>query len=190
MRADRPCRMAYGRVEFSDRNQTFCLRELREFCILCMFPKLTTSQTLPPTVVAMIIIGLWSWTNIEIQRMQPYIDLAHGNAKSETTLLLDYTRTKYVHLSTFIWSMKLMFISTFLIWMQAASNGHWIVTMASIIALAGLAFQPLAAGWLTVRNIWLPLPPTSVRNLKDIGLSPDFSTLVPYVLFISYSVRI
>ncbi|KZT34086.1 hypothetical protein SISSUDRAFT_318122 [Sistotremastrum suecicum HHB10207 ss-3] len=126
--------------------------------------------TLPPTIVAMIIIGLWSWTNIEIQRMQPYIDLAHGNAKSETTLLLDYTRT-----------------NTFLIWMHAASNKHWVVTLASIIALAGLAFQPLAAGWLTVRNIWLPLPPTSVRNLKTVGLSPDFSNLVPFVSAAGYA---
>lgn len=87
--------MGHGRGEFSNWSQTFCVRK-SETSPLSLNFSLPIRQTLPPTIVAMIIIGLWSWTNIEIQRMQPYIDLAHGNAKSETTLLLDYTRTKCV----------------------------------------------------------------------------------------------
>jgi hypothetical protein len=38
---------------------------------------------------------MWAWADLEIKKVQPYIDLAHGNARPETTLLLDYTSVKY-----------------------------------------------------------------------------------------------
>jgi hypothetical protein len=38
--------------------------------------------------------AVWAWTDIEIKKMQPYVDLAYGNAPPHKTLLLDYTRTK------------------------------------------------------------------------------------------------
>jgi hypothetical protein len=53
-------------------------------------------KTQPPVLVSMVIISLWTWVDIEIRRMQPYIDLIRGNAPPERSLLLDYTRSKYV----------------------------------------------------------------------------------------------
>src|ERR1700735_3260421 len=44
----------------------------------------------------MILVALWAWTDIEIKKMQPYIDLIHGDSPPQRSLLLDYTRTKYV----------------------------------------------------------------------------------------------
>ena len=44
----------------------------------------------------MIIVALWVWTDIEIKKMQPYIDLVHGDSPPQRSLLLDYTRTKCV----------------------------------------------------------------------------------------------
>jgi hypothetical protein len=46
----------------------------------------------------MFIVGMWAWADLEIKKVQPYIDLAHGNARPETTLLLDYTSVKYAFL--------------------------------------------------------------------------------------------
>ena len=44
----------------------------------------------------MMLAGMWAWTDIEIRRLQPYVDLSRGNAPPQRSLLLDYTRTKYV----------------------------------------------------------------------------------------------
>ncbi len=72
-------------------------------------------QTLPAVGVAMILVGLWTWTDLEIKRLQvrdsselsplnlsnlpisqPYVDLLHGDSPPQRSLLLDYTRTQYV----------------------------------------------------------------------------------------------
>ena len=44
----------------------------------------------------MVLVALWTWVAIEIEKMQPYIDLVRGNASAEMSLLLDYTRSKCV----------------------------------------------------------------------------------------------
>ncbi|KAF7301472.1 Non-specific serine/threonine protein kinase [Mycena indigotica] len=36
--------------------------------------------TLPPVIVAAVIVALWTWTDVEIKKMQPYVDLARGDA--------------------------------------------------------------------------------------------------------------
>jgi hypothetical protein len=61
-----------------------------------LFSWLIIQQTLPPVIVAMVIVALLTWTDIEIKKMQPYIDLVHGDSPPQRSLLLDYTRTKYV----------------------------------------------------------------------------------------------
>ena len=70
------------------------------------------AQTFPAIAVAMFITSMWAWTDIEIKKMQvrpslshiyfpplitclqPYVDLTHGDAPPQRSLLLDYTRTK------------------------------------------------------------------------------------------------
>lgn len=53
-------------------------------------------KTSVPVLYSMVIVALWAWTDIEIKKIQPYIDLVHGNATPEKSLLLDYTRPKFV----------------------------------------------------------------------------------------------
>lgn len=93
--------------------------------------------TLPPVAVAMIIVALWAWTDVDIKRMQPYIDLAYGNAPASRTLLLDYS-TKHPALVSYF----------------ALKWNHWIVALSSLMVLVGLALQPLAASLFTVKDIW------------------------------------
>jgi hypothetical protein len=101
--------------------------------------------------------------------LQPYIDLVRGDAPPEKSLLLDYTRT-----------------NNFVVWIEAAHNGHWVVTAASIMVLVTLYFQPLASSLLSVRNTWILLP--GARNccltapplkILTIRLQMSLSTLFP-----------
>ncbi|KAJ7638599.1 hypothetical protein FB45DRAFT_827076 [Roridomyces roridus] len=112
--------------------------------------------TLPPVIVAAFIVALWTWTDIEIKKMQPYVELVRGDAPPEKSLLLDYTRS-----------------NNFLVWTASARNGHWVVTAASIMVLVTLTFQPLASALLTVKNTWIPLPPATSNTLATVGLNQD-----------------
>ena len=50
----------------------------------------------------MVVVALWAWVAIEIQMMQPYIDLVHGHATAKRSILLDYMWEKcmdFLHLS-------------------------------------------------------------------------------------------
>ncbi|KAF7355111.1 Non-specific serine/threonine protein kinase [Mycena sanguinolenta] len=116
--------------------------------------------TLPPVIVAAVIVALWTWTDIEIKKMQPYVDLVRGDAPPEKSLLLDYTRT-----------------NNFLVWTAAARNRHWVVTAASIMVLVTLCFQPLASALLSVRNTWIPLPDATMNTLFTVSLNQDQSFL-------------
>ncbi|TFY73179.1 hypothetical protein EWM64_g10833, partial [Hericium alpestre] len=98
-------------------------------------------QTLPPVGVAMIFVGLWAWTDNEVKRMQPYVDLAHGSSPAERSLLLDYTRSH-----------------NFFVWWNAGRNKHYIVVLTTLMAIVALAFQPLAAALFTLRDTYITLP--------------------------------
>jgi len=125
--------------------------------------------TLPPVIVAAVIVALWAWTDIEIKKMQPYVDLVRGDASAEKSLLLDYTRT-----------------NNFVVWTAAARNRHWVVTGTSVMVLITLCFQPLASALLSVRNTWIPLPEATSNTLSIVGLNqnPDFND---FTLFLTAS---
>ncbi|KAF9254630.1 hypothetical protein L218DRAFT_459793 [Marasmius fiardii PR-910] len=110
--------------------------------------------TLPLVALAMFIVGIWAWTDIEIKKLQPYVDLAQGNSPPHRSLLLDYTRHH-----------------NFLVWMPALSNKHYTVLLASLLAIISLAFQPLAAALLEVRDIWWSLPVRGTPVNTVLGLS-------------------
>jgi len=112
--------------------------------------------TLPPVGVTMILVGLWAWTDLEVKRLQPYVDLLHGDSPPQRSLLLDYTRTHNA-----------------LVWVQASTNRHYIVALASILALLALSFQPVSAALFSLRDVYERLPDTTVNNLRTISLSKD-----------------
>ncbi|TFK47572.1 hypothetical protein OE88DRAFT_1665776 [Heliocybe sulcata] len=112
--------------------------------------------TLPPVAVAMFLVAMWAWTDVEIKKMQPYVDLVHGDAPAHRSVLLDYTRT-----------------NNFIVWMRAAANKHYIVALASLMAITSLALQPLGAALLTVRDTWLATPDQTLNNTAALGLNLD-----------------
>ncbi|KIK67947.1 hypothetical protein GYMLUDRAFT_190832 [Collybiopsis luxurians FD-317 M1] len=112
--------------------------------------------TLPPSFAAMILVALWAWTDIEIKKMQPYIELLHGDSPPQRSLLLDYTRS-----------------NNFIVWTQAARNKHYLVVLTTLMVLLTLSFQPLAGALLIVQNTWWHLPDTNVQNTAQLGLNQD-----------------
>ncbi|KAH9990969.1 hypothetical protein BJV74DRAFT_836704 [Russula compacta] len=110
--------------------------------------------TLPAVAVTMILVGFWAWTDFSVKRLQPYIDLLHGDSPAQRSLLLDYTRTHNA-----------------IVWVQAASNRHYIVALASIVALIALSFQPMAAALFSVRDVYEKLPETHVSNFQALSLN-------------------
>ncbi|KIJ35111.1 hypothetical protein M422DRAFT_34811 [Sphaerobolus stellatus SS14] len=125
--------------------------------------------TLPPVAAAMVIVALWAWTDVDIKRLQPYIDLAYGNAPAKSTLLLDYS-TKHPGITAYF----------------AIKRNHWLVALSSILVLVGLAVQPLAASLFTVRNTWWNGPDLNVtifdQPTQFTGLNMTvFSTAAGFV---------
>ncbi|KIJ47064.1 hypothetical protein M422DRAFT_29013 [Sphaerobolus stellatus SS14] len=86
--------------------------------------------TLPGVALAMIIIGIWAWTDMNIKRMQPYIDLAYGDAPASRSLLLDYSAFHPV-------------VVTY----KAYKQRHTLVALSSLMVLTGLTLQPLASSF-------------------------------------------
>jgi hypothetical protein len=48
------------------------------------------------------------------------------------------------------------------VWVQATSNRHYIVALASLMALLALSFQPISAALFSVRDIYKALPGSAV----------------------------
>ncbi|KAK1226533.1 hypothetical protein PQX77_010500 [Marasmius sp. AFHP31] len=114
--------------------------------------------TLPPVAFAMFVVGMWAWTDIEIKKLQPYVDLVQGDSPPHRSLLLDYTRHH-----------------TLLVWWPALSNKHYTVLLASLLAIVSLAFQPLAAALLDVRDIYWSLPVMTTAPNTLLSLAPGLS---------------
>ncbi|KAF8986696.1 hypothetical protein BDQ17DRAFT_1436120 [Cyathus striatus] len=116
--------------------------------------------TLPPVAAAALLVSLWTWTDIEIKKMQPYVDLVHGNSPPHRSLLLDYTRT-----------------NNFVVWVRAASNTHYLVTLSSLMVIICLAFQPLAAALLIVKDVYWTEPDLTVTNVNALGFNYALQTI-------------
>ncbi|KAL9709934.1 hypothetical protein Ac2012v2_006994 [Leucoagaricus gongylophorus] len=128
--------------------------------------------TLPPVIVAAILVTMWTWTDIEIKKLQPYVDLVHGDSPPHRSLLLDYTRH-----------------NNFFVWTRAAANKHYLVVLASLMALLSLSFQPLAAALLSVRNTWMSQPGVNVSNRGAISLNQNnqFNDLTAFLTASGYA---
>ncbi|KAG5637195.1 hypothetical protein H0H81_005408 [Sphagnurus paluster] len=128
--------------------------------------------TLPPVIVAAVLVAMWTWTDIEIKKMQPYVDLVHGDSPPHRSLLLDYTRT-----------------NNFVVWTNAARNKHYLVALASLMVVLSLAFQPLAAALLVVKDTWWRAPDVTLNNLGALGLNQDlqFNDLTSFVTAAGYA---
>ncbi|KAJ7598615.1 hypothetical protein C8J56DRAFT_914511 [Mycena floridula] len=128
--------------------------------------------TLPPVIVAAMLVTIWTLVDIEIKKLQPYVDLVDGDSPPERSLFLDYTRK-----------------SNFLIWFSAGRNRHYLVVFTSLMVLLCLTFQPLASSLLQVRDAWLPLPDVTVSNTAAIGLNQnlEFDDLSSFLTAAGYA---
>src|SRR4051812_9150548 len=69
--------------------------------------------------------------------------------------------------------------SNFVVWTRAAANKHYLVALATLMVLLTLAFQPLAAALMVVRDTWWTLPGpyyrTSFYRCTHRTCFPDFA---------------
>ncbi|THU96519.1 hypothetical protein K435DRAFT_797270 [Dendrothele bispora CBS 962.96] len=123
-------------------------------------------MTLPPVAVAAIVTAMWTWTDYEIKKMQPYVDLSHGDSPPHRSLLLDYTRS-----------------NNFFTFPKATRNRHYVVALASLMVILTLTFQPLAAALLETRQTWWSLPSMDLTQLMQVGLNQgqDFGDLSAFL---------
>ncbi|KAF9521556.1 hypothetical protein CPB83DRAFT_865412 [Crepidotus variabilis] len=130
------------------------------------------AYTLPPVIVASLLVAMWASTDAEIKKMQPYVDLVHGDSPPKKSLLLDYTR-----------------YNSLMVWGRAAMNRHYLVALASLMVILTLSFQPLASALLSVREIWWQEPDMTVQNLKALGLNQNiqFNDLTYFMAGAGYS---
>ncbi|KDR73215.1 hypothetical protein GALMADRAFT_142353 [Galerina marginata CBS 339.88] len=136
------------------------------------FTALHYVYTFPPVIIAAVVVALWTWTDVEIKKIQPYVDLVHGDSPPHRSLLLDYTRH-----------------NNFLVWTHAASNRHYLVALASLMVILSLSFQPLAAALLVVKDTWMQAPDITLKNLAAIGLNQNlqFSDLTSFLTGAGYA---
>jgi hypothetical protein len=129
--------------------------------------------TVPLSLLAMIIVSTWAQTDVEMKRLQPYVDLVHGDSPPERSIFLDYTRqSKFMSLA------------------RAWSNGHTLIVITSLVVLMCIALQPLAGALLEVRDTpWDPQDNFVVNNLAAIGLNqnPDFTDLAGFLTAAAYA---
>lgn len=128
--------------------------------------------TLPPVIIVAFFVAVWAWTDSEIKKMQPYVDLVEGDSPAKRSLLLDYTRTHLL-----------------IVWSHALNNKHFLVLATTCMALLTLIFQPAASALLQVRDTWLPAPDITVNNLAAIGLNQDtqFNDLTSFLTAAGYA---
>lgn len=126
----------------------------------------------PPVAIAAIVAAMWTWTDIEIKKMQPYVDLVHGDSPPHRSLLLDYTRT-----------------NNFVVWTRATANRHYLVALATLMVILTLSFQPLAAALLTVTDTWYQAPDVVVKNMAALGLNQNtqFNDLSSFLAAAGYA---
>jgi hypothetical protein len=65
------------------------------------------------------------------------------------------------------------YFSNFIVWISAFWNQHFLVAIATLVALGSLVFQPLGAATLTVRDTWWTHPGSSSFYEED-ELRADF----------------
>ncbi|KAF8962330.1 hypothetical protein BDZ97DRAFT_1122718 [Flammula alnicola] len=154
-------------LHFSNKRQGWASAETDKTSLALHY-----AYTLPPVIVAAAVVALWAWTDIEIKKIQPYVDLVHGDSPPHRSLLLDYTRD-----------------NNFFVWTRAASNRHYLVALASLMVILTLSFQPLAAALLIVKDTWTQLPDVTMKNLAAIGLNQNlqFNDLTSFLTGAGYA---
>jgi len=110
--------------------------------------------TLPPVIISAMVVAMWAWTDSEIKKIQPYVDLVHGDSPPHRSLLLDYTR-----------------YNNLVVWTRATSNRHYLVALASLMVILTLSFQPLAAALLFVQDTWWREIGITIKNQAALGLN-------------------
>ncbi|KAI8986742.1 hypothetical protein BD414DRAFT_536654 [Trametes punicea] len=112
--------------------------------------------TIPPILISMLLSSAWSWTDMEVRRLQPLLNLADRDHPEvpERTLLLDYTSP-----------------NVFVAFGLSMLRKDLLVMLASLLSIVTLAFQPLAGALFTVRDVWWIGPAISVDSLSKIGFN-------------------
>lgn len=109
-----------------------------------------TGSKYVPTLVALIIVTLWSFCSYDVMRLEPYFQLAKQPSVPATVLLINYN-----------------FSYGILAPINAARNKHWIVFCVSIVSLALRMFLPALCSGLMILNDF------DIRNVQSVSVWPD-----------------
>ncbi|KAL1941723.1 hypothetical protein VTO73DRAFT_6723 [Trametes versicolor] len=107
----------------------------------------------------MLISALWCWTDAEVRRLQPLLNLASRPVIAERSLTLDYSN---------------VFVAFF---MTVKCGRDVLVTLSTLCAILSMALQPLSGALFTVQEVWWVQPVTTVSSIKRVGLSQAASFL-------------
>ena len=122
---------------------------------LILMNSFCSEKTQPPVIVSMIIVALWAWVAIEIQMMQPYIDLVHGHAPAKKSILRG--KSALILYASRLRANIHPFSSKFMVWISAFSNHHYTVAVVTLVAILALILQPLSASIFILKNtLWGP----------------------------------
>ncbi|PLB52805.1 hypothetical protein P170DRAFT_378960 [Aspergillus steynii IBT 23096] len=103
-----------------------------------------------PTLVALIIVTLWSFCAYDVMRLEPFLQLAKHEGVPATVLLINYN-----------------FSYGILAPINAARNNHWIVFCVSIMSLALRMFLPALCSGLMILN------DVDLHNTQTANIWPD-----------------
>lgn len=66
-----------------------------------------TSSQYAPTIIAVLYSLIWTWIDLDIRRIQPWLELSRlDGASAESTLLLDYPFEFLAFIPTKAWKRK------------------------------------------------------------------------------------
>ncbi|KAH9852483.1 hypothetical protein C2E23DRAFT_183438 [Lenzites betulinus] len=118
--------------------------------------------TLPLLLYALLVAICLTWTDVEVRRLQPFVNLVSDDPKcmpAARTLLLDYTDDNVF----FAWFKSL----------TASPTRDVFVTMATSLSIVAFTLQPLAGALFTVHSVWSIEPEgITVTSLAKTGLNP------------------
>ncbi|KAH8426885.1 DUF3433 domain-containing protein [Aspergillus melleus] len=103
-----------------------------------------------PTLVALIIVTLWSFCAYDVMRLEPYLQLSKHNGAPASVLFLNYN-----------------FSYGILAPITAARHNHWLVFCVSVMSLVLRMFLPSLCSGLTLLN------DLDMHNAQTVRLWPD-----------------
>ncbi|TDL20468.1 hypothetical protein BD410DRAFT_805027 [Rickenella mellea] len=132
-------------------------------------PEFLTEQSFFPILLVAPLGWLWIAIDWEVKCYHPYIAMAHGNARAEESVLLDYIGMN----------------SIYAVW-YSLKHRHKLVTLAGLTYLPTLLLQPLAGALFTIKQTPATIPVSAV-SIRTLGLDASYPSLNNFLAAAGYA---